>query len=203
MCAYEAPVASFPASSYTNDVWDMEVQFDNQSMNATGYAWSFGDDSISYDIHPVHTYPGPGFYEVELVRNWGLAHGVPDAAVTAVEIKPSFTVYVPNAFSPDRDQLNETWKPVVSDPEMLDTYQLWSVFWGKGEELFYTEDPETVWIGNDQDGNHYVESEMYAWRLKIQVPYGVAFTCPQGQGTTVGSTGAQDCVAKGVVTVIR
>ena len=200
VCAYEAPVASFSASSYTSDVWDMEVQFDNQSMNATGYAWSFGDDSISYDIHPVHTYPGPGLYEVELVA-WNGAW-CSDAAVTTVEIKPSFTVYVPNAFSPDRDQLNETWKPVVSDPEMLDTYQLW-VFSRWGEELFYTEDPEAVWIGNDQDGNHYVESEMYAWRLKIQVPYGVAFTCPQGQGNAVGSTGAQDCVMKGVVTVIR
>ena len=60
-----------------------------------------------------------------------------------------------------------------------------------------------MWIGNDQDGNHYVESEMYGWRLEIQVPYGVAFTCPQGQVTTVGSSGAQDCVMKGVVTVIR
>ena len=178
----------------------MEVQFDNQSMNATGYAWSFGDDSISYDMHPVHTYPGPGIYEVELVA-WN-GPWCPDATVTTVEIKPSFTVYVPNAFSPDRDQLNETWKPVVSDPELLDDYRLW-VFSRWGEELFYTEDPEAMWIGNDQEGSHYVESEMYGWQLKIRVPYGVAFTCPQGQGTTVGSSGAQDCVMKGVVTVIR
>ncbi|MEO1058757.1 MAG: PKD domain-containing protein, partial [Actinomycetota bacterium] len=43
--------------------------FDNLSTSAAGIdsvLWDFGDGATSTELHPVHTFPGPGTYEVEL-----------------------------------------------------------------------------------------------------------------------------------------
>ncbi len=45
------------------------VVFINNSINQVGtiaYVWDFGDGETSADVNPVHTYPGPGTYTVEL-----------------------------------------------------------------------------------------------------------------------------------------
>ena len=42
------------------------VTFHNLSQHADRYEWDFGDGTISYDNHPVHTYQNPGVYNVKL-----------------------------------------------------------------------------------------------------------------------------------------
>ena len=42
------------------------VTFVNQSQNANGYIWSFGDGTTSTDASPWHAYPGVGIYNVTL-----------------------------------------------------------------------------------------------------------------------------------------
>jgi gliding motility-associated-like protein len=43
------------------------VFFNNGSVNANGYQWSFGDGATSTADAPLHTYEGPGLYDVLLV----------------------------------------------------------------------------------------------------------------------------------------
>ncbi len=47
------------------------VSFTNLAVNATTYAWSFGDGSTSTDANPVHAYAFPGEYLVEMVASNG------------------------------------------------------------------------------------------------------------------------------------
>ncbi|MCS6916457.1 MAG: PKD domain-containing protein [Chitinophagales bacterium] len=47
----------------------LEVQFNNNSTNATSYVWSFGDGASSNDVSPVHSYSAPGEYEVCLTAS--------------------------------------------------------------------------------------------------------------------------------------
>ncbi|MDZ7847336.1 MAG: PKD domain-containing protein [Owenweeksia sp.] len=46
----------------------MQVQFTDQSQNASSVFWDFGDSTTSSDtsnlLNPVYTYPGPGTYQV-------------------------------------------------------------------------------------------------------------------------------------------
>jgi len=42
------------------------VEFDNLSVNALGYSWSFGDGNFSSDFEPTHTYATPGNYNIVL-----------------------------------------------------------------------------------------------------------------------------------------
>ncbi len=57
--------AAFSVSS-TNPAIDEAVNFTNQSENADYFQWDFGDDNISVDENPVHTFSSPGNFKVIL-----------------------------------------------------------------------------------------------------------------------------------------
>jgi hypothetical protein len=60
-CKKAEPVAKF---SFT--VSGKTVTFVNESTDATGYAWTFGDNATSTESSPVHTYADYGLYSVSL-----------------------------------------------------------------------------------------------------------------------------------------
>lgn len=56
-----------PTAAFTYLVTDKTVRFTNNSSNATGYSWNFGDGSaVSTSTSPTHTYATAGNYTVEL-----------------------------------------------------------------------------------------------------------------------------------------
>jgi PKD repeat protein len=61
----KSPKADFYVSSPTVDVYQT-IYFTNTSSNADYYRWSFGDGSVSTEVHPVHSYDLPGTYLVTL-----------------------------------------------------------------------------------------------------------------------------------------
>lgn len=56
------PVGKFSYKSLGNGT----IQFTNESKNAEGYLWDFGDNNTSWEIDPKHTYNTNGTYEVKL-----------------------------------------------------------------------------------------------------------------------------------------
>ena len=62
------PIVNFTVSNHT--ICSPVVQFTNQTQNTTSsvsYTWSFGDNTTSTQINPLHTYPNvPGTYSVKL-----------------------------------------------------------------------------------------------------------------------------------------
>ncbi len=60
-------VASFSSSATTVYVPNTTVTFTNNSTNANGYYWNFGDGTTSTDENPWHQFTSVGVYEVSLV----------------------------------------------------------------------------------------------------------------------------------------
>ncbi|MFK8056762.1 MAG: PKD domain-containing protein [Saprospiraceae bacterium] len=56
------PLANFTAAV----VAPLVVEFDNLTVGATGYSWSFGDGNFSNEFEPIHTYSAPGTYNIVL-----------------------------------------------------------------------------------------------------------------------------------------
>jgi PKD repeat protein len=54
---------------FESDINGGEVQFTNSSVQASNYFWSFGDDSVSDESEPQHTYLAEGTYSVMLVAS--------------------------------------------------------------------------------------------------------------------------------------
>jgi len=60
------PTANFSFSGNNNFDVPCTVKFTNHSTQAFSYGWYFGNDSISSDTNPSHTYVTAGKYLVEL-----------------------------------------------------------------------------------------------------------------------------------------
>ncbi|MDA0939365.1 MAG: CotH kinase family protein [Bacteroidetes bacterium] len=93
---------------------------------------------------------------------------VPVEIVTAHFEPVEFHLYVPNAFTPDNDGVNDAFQPLGSGFEG-DLYHF-SVFNRWGELVFQTDDPEEPWIGqnNQRLGTHFVPDGVYGWRVEAQ-----------------------------------
>jgi len=72
------------------------------------------------------------------------------------------SVFIPNAFSPNGDGINDIFKPSAND---LDDYEL-RIFNRWGEQMFSTTDPSIGWNGSNSGSDYFVPSGAYAYLVK-------------------------------------
>jgi gliding motility-associated-like protein/CSLREA domain-containing protein len=72
-------------------------------------------------------------------------------------------IYVPNAFTPDNDGLNEVFQ--VESECAFENYNL-KIFNRDGDIVFQTEDPNDRWNGNTYGGAYYVKDDVYVWQIE-------------------------------------
>lgn len=127
----------------------------------TEYKWDLGAAGVSKEVTPRVYYKLPEdtqHIKVRVVTNSGCAV----EADTAIVIK-GLTLYLfPSAFTPNANALNDGFG--IAGPEYVKQYKLW-VFNRWGENVFYTEDPNTKWTG-DQN-----QSGLYVYKAKVQDIY--------------------------------
>lgn len=81
--------------------------------------------------------------------------------------KEPFLYYVPNTFSPNDDNLNEVFIPVLNAYDPSDYY--FGIYDRWGIMIFETNDPEKGWNGTfDGNGSHYVPNDAYVWKLRVK-----------------------------------
>lgn len=64
----EVPI-TLASADFTLESDGLTVSFTDQSTQATSWSWSFGDNTVSNEQNPVHTYDEPGNYDVQLTVN--------------------------------------------------------------------------------------------------------------------------------------
>ncbi len=140
--------------------------------NLTNFVWTFGDslsyDNISYLEKPTHIYSTPDFYSVELCAE--NMHGCRNCVSHEVQIKDIATFYIPNAFTPDGNNLNEEFGPIlyyVSD----ENYEF-QIFNRWGEMIFETTDPTIFWNGRPFNKGEICPIGVYTWMIKYEEKYG-------------------------------
>ncbi len=139
---------------------NLPITFENLSTNATNYQWDFGDGNFSSMVHPNNTYDVPGFYDILLVAIDD--KGCLDTIIKTIEIKEEFYLYVPNAFTPDGNRFNNTFK--VSSIGIVD-FEIF-IFNRWGELLFTSDDVNFEWDGV-HEGN-LVKDGTYVWKIKYR-----------------------------------
>jgi gliding motility-associated-like protein len=158
------PVAGFTSSPQPTTILTAEIFFTDTSSNAVSWSWNFGDlnASSSSSQNPSFIYPDPICYLVtQAVTS---ADGCVDTATAEICIDPDVAIYVPNAFSPNDDAMNEFFNPVCIgiDPEK---FQMW-IFDRWGNLIFYTEDLNEGWNGKVQGGSDICQIDTYVWKVK-------------------------------------
>ena len=164
--AYENPVAAFNSFPQQADILDTEFEFYNESINADSYIWTFGDLNSSTATNPVYAYPQePGDYTVCLVAN--TLNGCTDTTCLDVSVIESLIYFIPNAFTPDGNEFNQTFQPVFTSG--IDPFNFNMAIYNRwGEVIFESNDPKMGWDGTGPNGA-YVQSGMYTWRIKFKL----------------------------------
>ncbi len=79
-------------------------------------------------------------------------------------------VYIPNAFTPNNDGINDGFQVVISDVVYYRDQHLQPL----GRRGLLQQDPDEVWMGNVKGGEHYVLPRLLQLPLALE---GVAHRC--------------------------
>jgi gliding motility-associated-like protein len=127
---------------------------------AYAYDWNFGDGVTSDEPIVVHEFDGMSDYTVTLdVTSWV---GCTNQSYTVV--RGPVLLYVPTAFTPNNDGINDAFKVVGGQ---IKDYELWILNrWG--EEVFHSTSLDDFWMGDVQGGTHYAENGIYNWIIRLK-----------------------------------
>src|SRR4029077_637179 len=161
---YDHPHANYIASPQPTTIIDPTITYTDQSTDLYGivnWAWRFGDplDGTSNIQNPSYTYKDTGTYCPTLtVTN---KYGCVDSITKCIVIEPFFTLYIPNAFSPNGDGTNDIF---TAKGDYVCGFQMY-IFDRWGMQIFYTEDINKGWNGTINGGNNLVQEDTYVYLI--------------------------------------
>jgi len=159
-------IANFNFSPTSISIFNNEVNFFNASSNADQYLWvingenglydSYTSENISYNF-PADT----GSYEVCLTaENDG---GCFDSYCVIITVLDELLVLVPNTFTPDGDEFNQTFLAYLTGVDFTDFS--FYIFNRWGEMIWESHDVSVGWDGT-YDGKP-VQDGAYTWQIKV------------------------------------
>lgn len=177
------PQAAFTFSPKVVSLQNPVCSFTDGSFNATEWFWDFDDHANPTNStlkNPVHIFKDSGTYCVKLiVKN---ADGCMDTATACVEVNSAFFVYVPTAFTPNNDGLNDYFFPkligIDEQNYLLEIFDKW------GMMVFKSSNPLHFWDGKKRN-NMTVENGLYIWKLKVRDEWNGLLHQYNGQVTLV------------------
>ncbi|MCB0693900.1 MAG: gliding motility-associated C-terminal domain-containing protein [Lewinellaceae bacterium] len=157
------PTADFSFTPDDPSNLQPEVQFTDRSTgDPQSWSWNFGDGNFGTGADPAHTFAQPGVYAITLAV--GGAEGCGDTLTRELIVQWDIRLYLPTAFSPNRDGINDIFQPSVIGP--IDTYRL-QVFDRWGGLLFESTDPQVGWNGEGR-GGRILEPGVYTWIVEAR-----------------------------------
>ncbi len=131
------------------------IHFTDNSVNATGWVWDFGDGNSSDQQHPVHTFNTPGEYMVTLwVTN---EEGCVNEIIHGPYIILAPELFIPNVFTPNGDGTNDRFlvQYTGDQPFSVNITDRWGV-------THYTSKNKYLgWDGRDDQGKDLNEGVYY------------------------------------------
>jgi gliding motility-associated-like protein len=161
---YPRPQAGFDFTNTQLDVLDASTGVVSTAVGAAGYMYFISDGTfISGHANFNHTFTSqdPGSYTVlQIVTS---QHGCRDTIQKTIEVKQGFTFYIPNAFSPNGDGMNDVFKGTgigIKDFVLM-VYDRW------GNLVFQSDDLEKGWDGTFK-GENVVLEDVFVWKVNLK-----------------------------------
>jgi len=140
--------------------------FDVVSVSGGYNEWySFGDTTIGQTLSI--TWDQDGIFQFQVVRWDNGCVSNPQNFVVTLELCPNEIFYIPNAFTPDGDERNNTFKPIITSGVDIFNYSFY-IYNRWGQVIWESYNPNIGWDGTFntimcQDG-------VYTWKLKFKSP---------------------------------
>jgi len=159
-------VSALATINYTKNLYEIRTHnFSNP--DALTYFWDFGDGTTSSDFEPKHIYSDT--YDHKITLDVTSEIGC-KSRIELYYIAPS-TVYVPNAFTPNADGLNDFLEVKANNLRAFKMiiYDRW------GNKVYELDSPDQRWGGNNQGGGYYLENGVYNYVIKGKDDKGIEF----------------------------
>jgi gliding motility-associated-like protein len=158
---YPYPIADFTIKDTVLSIFTPIVNLTNTSTNATKYNWFFSDGFTSTSTNPTHKFPleSTDYFITLYASQRGFCE---DSKTIHITIPIDLTVYVPNTFTPNDDDLNEEFLPIISNAIDPSSYTL-TIFNRWGEIVFISHDKSIGWRGT-YGGNVCIDG-VYTWKI--------------------------------------
>lgn len=155
---YPSPDALLAVTPKLQSVLTPTIEVTNLAQGYSSQIIYFGDGDSTLLTYAQHNYLDTGWFQL---NQWTInQYGCIDVDYDSVYIIPEPSVFIPNAFSPNNDGLNEVFLPVVRD---VREYEL-TIFNRWGNVLFNTTDPLQGWDG--KCNNKLMETEVYVYLVR-------------------------------------
>ena len=161
---YPSPLAGFSINPTKVTTTQPMINVFDESIGATTWHYDMGDGQQKGDRNPSHVYPNEGDYLiVQTVTN---EFGCKDTAQLKLKVEPEISFYVPNAFTPNGDGSNDTFRAYGLNIEQfrMEIYNRW------GELVFESNNIEHGWNGrlfNNPDRN-ISQMDVYAYVIYVK-----------------------------------
>lgn len=165
ICVDPLPVANFVFSPQQTYSIDPTITIENTSTNSFINSWDFGDGTTSFEVNPVHQFPlgAAENYVVQLIVTSD--QGCLDTTSQIVTVKDQLLYFVPNTFTPDGDEFNNTFLPIMTAGIDISSYEFY-VFNRWGELMFQSNDVNSGWDGTYN--GRLLPSGTYTWKIRFK-----------------------------------
>lgn len=166
VCVDNSPNAAFTSSILQFSGGTENVTFTNNSTGSDSYFWDFGNGNSSTTMSPTIVFNNTTGNT--LVTLYALTdNGCIDSASLVITYLEDAIFYVPNSFTPDQDEFNQTWGPVFTqgfDPFNFDLF----VFNRWGEVIWESHDASKKWDGTYGVKGLDCPDGVYTWKISFK-----------------------------------
>ena len=144
------------------------VAFTNTSVGAATYSWDFGDGAFSSEDNPEHLYAeNSNGQTITLVAV--SSEGCIGTYQVSIEFEEGLIFYIPNTFTPDQDEHNQTFRPIFTSG--FDPYNYEMLIFNRwGEIIFETHDVTYGWDGTYSFTNSTCQDGVYSYKITFKNP---------------------------------
>lgn len=162
------PIAAFEPSSQVFTEPNQSLSFWNSSVGAATYQWNFGDGGSSSETAPTHVFNIESEGTTVLLYAYSNL-GCSDTASYYIGFDPGLVYYIPNSFTPDADQFNQTFLPIFTSG--IDPYNYQMLIYNRwGEVIFESLDPEIGWDGTFGQQGNPCPVGTYTYMITVKLP---------------------------------
>ena len=164
-----SPVAGFSFTPRQPNNFEPTVTFTDESEEAAQWRWDIDAGEFTSILpNPVYTFPDTGLHTVRQV----VIHesGCPDTLVQVLDVEPQVRYFLPNAFTPNFDGINDEFRGNgVLDGATGFNFQIWNRY---GELVFETQDPFEGWNGQRNNSGRPAPDGVYVVVVQYVNPRG-------------------------------
>lgn len=161
---YPSPTAGFNVTPEEIDEFQPIINVQNTAIGATSVTYTFDFGMIYNTPNFTHTLNTDGPGRVLLLQVVTNSYGCKDTVLKAIDIKPGFAIYIPNAFTPNGDNLNDGFG---AKGVGIESFQMW-IYDRWGHIIFESSDINDYWKGNAKGSSEPIEDGVYVWKAQVK-----------------------------------